>query len=151
MPGSRTGWISRKQPRSRGFNLVEVVLALGIISFSLLPMLGILAIGFDSFRQSERQTQASNIADQICMDYAPTLGDSATTNLFFSKDGKSVSESRADFSAEVTVSEIRWNQSPVNISQSNGRALTVKVTSQPRQGQQDPLVFHYILTAHPGH
>ncbi len=49
----------------------------------------------DSFRQSERQAQASNIADQICMDYAPTLGESAHENLFFSKDGKSVSESRA--------------------------------------------------------
>lgn len=38
--------------RNRGFSLVEVVLALGLISCALLPMVGLLSIGFTTNRES---------------------------------------------------------------------------------------------------
>jgi uncharacterized protein (TIGR02598 family) len=44
-----------------GFSLVEVVLALGIVSFSLLPMLALLPTGLESIRESANETALSAI------------------------------------------------------------------------------------------
>jgi len=54
--------IVRKIPRSpgcairRGFSLIEVVLALGLVSFALLAMTGLLSLGFTSSRESVEDT-----------------------------------------------------------------------------------------------
>jgi uncharacterized protein (TIGR02598 family) len=49
----------------RGFSLVEVVLALGVIGFSLLAIIGLLPIGLQSGRASIQETRANHLAEQI--------------------------------------------------------------------------------------
>jgi type II secretory pathway pseudopilin PulG len=49
----------------RGFSLVEVVLALGVIGFALLAIIGLLPIGLQSGRASIQETRANHLAEQI--------------------------------------------------------------------------------------
>jgi len=51
--------------RACGFSLVEVALALGIVSFCLLSMLSLFAIGLESGRRAEQETFLSEIAVRI--------------------------------------------------------------------------------------
>ena len=47
------------------FSLIEVVLAIGIISFALLPVVGLLPIGLKSIRNSNEQAAAANVLGGI--------------------------------------------------------------------------------------
>lgn len=54
------------EPRSDfGFSLVEVTLAIGIISFCLLTMLGLLPAGLSALRDAGQETAQSQIVQQI--------------------------------------------------------------------------------------
>ena len=49
----------------RGFSLVEVVLALGVISVAIVSLFGLLAISTDASRQSDVDTVVTSIARQV--------------------------------------------------------------------------------------
>lgn len=51
--------------RSSGFSLVEVVLALGVVSFAIVAILGVLPIGLQSGRSAQDETRASQVAQNI--------------------------------------------------------------------------------------
>lgn len=48
-----------------GFSLVEVTLALGIVSFSLLTVLGLMPVGLSTLKQATEQTTESQIVQKI--------------------------------------------------------------------------------------
>ncbi|MEA3209582.1 MAG: hypothetical protein QOE70_2639 [Chthoniobacter sp.] len=48
-----------------GFTLVEIVLALGIISFGLVALVGLLAVSLDSSRSSDQDTMIASMARQV--------------------------------------------------------------------------------------
>lgn len=48
--------------RSRGFSLVEVVLALGIVSFALVALLGLGSVGMNLQKNSNRLSRATEMA-----------------------------------------------------------------------------------------
>jgi type II secretory pathway pseudopilin PulG len=50
---------------SRGFSLVEVTLALGLVSFCLLTMMGLLPVGLNAVRSSNNEAMATNCLEQI--------------------------------------------------------------------------------------
>ncbi len=54
-----------KKRRMLGFSLVEVVLALGLASFALVSMVGLLSVGFRGARDSMNMTVISDIAQGI--------------------------------------------------------------------------------------
>lgn len=54
--------------RRRAFSLVEVAIALGIVSFVIIAILGLFPIGFKNAQESRRETRASYIAEQIVKD-----------------------------------------------------------------------------------
>lgn len=49
----------------RAFSLVEVVIALGVIAFAFVPMVGMLPLGLDVSRQAIDTTVAAQIAQQL--------------------------------------------------------------------------------------
>jgi uncharacterized protein (TIGR02598 family) len=59
-----------------GFSLVEVVLALGIASFALLAVVGLLPVGMKSAQDAREQAAAANVMNSI----ANTLRCATTTN-----------------------------------------------------------------------
>lgn len=52
-------------PRCHGFSLVEVTLAIGIVSFSLLAVLGLMPVGLSTLRQATEQTVESQIVQKL--------------------------------------------------------------------------------------
>ena len=56
--------VSRRAPAA-AFSLVEIVLALGVISFALVAVIGLLPIGFQASRASIQETRATLVADAI--------------------------------------------------------------------------------------
>ncbi|MEI6071597.1 MAG: hypothetical protein WCS31_07380 [Verrucomicrobiae bacterium] len=53
---------------SRAFSLVEIVLALGVISFALVGIIGLFPAAMKSAQESQRETRATLIARQIFSD-----------------------------------------------------------------------------------
>lgn len=51
----------------RGFSLVEVVLALGLVSFCMLPLLGLLPMGLGTIRDSRNEAAAALALEQIAI------------------------------------------------------------------------------------
>ena len=59
---------------SRGFSLVEVVLALGVIAFALVGIMGLFPVAMKSAQESQRETRATLIAQQIFSDLRVSSG-----------------------------------------------------------------------------
>lgn len=72
--------LSKKQ----AFSLVEITLALGIISFSLVGILGLFPVAMKSAAESQRQTRAALVAQSVFADLA---SGSYPTNTFFATGG----------------------------------------------------------------
>jgi uncharacterized protein (TIGR02598 family) len=58
--------------RERGFSLVEVVIALGIISFAVVALLGLLTVSANSSRFSDEDTVIASIARQVTAELRST-------------------------------------------------------------------------------
>jgi len=70
----------KKIHRILGFSLVEVVLALGLASFALVSMVGLLSVGFRGARDSINMTVISDIADGVAGEAQLTAWTNLTTN-----------------------------------------------------------------------
>ncbi len=67
----------RRLPRSpRAFSLVEVTIAIGIIAFALIGIIGLLPTGLKSIKNANEQAGAANVLNGI----ADALRDAETTN-----------------------------------------------------------------------
>jgi type II secretory pathway pseudopilin PulG len=53
---------------SRGFSLVEVTLALGLVAFALISLLGLLPVGLNTVRESSDQRDGMNILSALDAD-----------------------------------------------------------------------------------
>src|SRR5450631_839993 len=82
----------------RAFSLVEVVIAIGIVGFAVLAIIGTLPIGLKSAQNAETMQATSNIANQLrgqmqLLSFNPsssgtnTIGQLATNYLFYTTDG----------------------------------------------------------------
>lgn len=60
LPGS-----TQPQPATRGFSMVEVTVALGLVAFCLLALIGLLPIGLDSQKDSMTESAAISCLEHI--------------------------------------------------------------------------------------
>jgi uncharacterized protein (TIGR02598 family) len=58
--------------RQAGFSLVEVVLAVGVVSFAFVAILGLIPAGLSQFRQAVDTSVCSQIAQRVIMDAQQT-------------------------------------------------------------------------------
>lgn len=81
-----------------GFSLIEIVLALGIISFALVGIMGLFPVALKSALESQRETRAAHIAQQIFTDLSTLAGTNRflITGTNLSTDRIAVSLSTAD-------------------------------------------------------
>lgn len=49
----------------RGFSLVEVVIAIGVVSFAIVAILGVFPVGLNTGRSAQNETRATQIAQDI--------------------------------------------------------------------------------------
>jgi uncharacterized protein (TIGR02598 family) len=62
----------RSQPQASGFSLVEVTLAMGIVVFCLVAMMGLLTVGLTSNQAAVSQSAASSILSAVIADLRAT-------------------------------------------------------------------------------
>lgn len=84
-----------------GFTLVEITLAIGIVGFCLLALLGLLPVGLNTVRDSMVQVGESGIARQLRVQLEQVSPNSiaaltSATN-YYTQQGVQVSASDADF------------------------------------------------------
>ncbi|HJT81799.1 MAG TPA: prepilin-type N-terminal cleavage/methylation domain-containing protein, partial [Chthoniobacterales bacterium] len=51
--------------RKSGFSLAEIVVAIGIIAFALVAVIGVIPVGLTSGRTAAKDTRANHLAEQI--------------------------------------------------------------------------------------
>ena len=80
---------------SLGFSLVEVVIAIGTLSFAMVPLVGMLPIGLNTFRDSINRSVSTQIAQRI-MNEAQQTGfknlTSLQVNRYFTDEGDETTE-----------------------------------------------------------
>ncbi|CAN5496505.1 hypothetical protein BH09VER1_BH09VER1_42900 [soil metagenome] len=80
------------------FSLVEVTLALGIVSVSLLSLLGLLPAGLGVLRESMDQTARAHIVQRIAAEVVTSDFDQVTSRtLSFDQDGQAVISGQDSF------------------------------------------------------
>ncbi len=73
--------------RVQAFSLIEVVLALGVVSFSVVAMVGLFPVGYKNALESRQETSAAFIAQQISGDLRSSPFTNASV-LYRGTDGK---------------------------------------------------------------
>lgn len=119
-----------------GFSLVEVVMALGVISFAMVGMLGLLSVGFTAAKKSTRATNLSAISSQALYairsdtnTYTSTkLGTMATTPQTFYYD-YSGQPTTASSTARYYKCDVKATLSSVVTSLSGFHLLVMTVSS----------------------
>jgi type II secretory pathway pseudopilin PulG len=69
-PTSPSLFVNPVRIRRAAFSLIEIVLALGIISFALVGIMGLFPVAMKSAQESQRETRSAHIAQQIFSDLA---------------------------------------------------------------------------------
>lgn len=131
------------QPFSQsGFSLIEVTLALGIISFVLVSLLGLLPTGLSSFRDSMRATVSAQVSQRLIAEVrqADFLGLTAGTQpeRYYSVEGIEVAaKADAVTSARVTVQDNAVLPGSAGAS-SNLKLIRVEIAPNPGGQVADP-------------
>ncbi|MEP7015268.1 MAG: hypothetical protein ABI925_07495 [Verrucomicrobiota bacterium] len=149
-------WLRLRLDRESAFSLVEVVLALGVVSFAIVAILGILPTGLQTGKFAQDETRAAQIAQAILSSIASQapvqfdnvkvqLNDSAnsttpfhlnaaeTVMLYADNDGKLIpTPHEATYAIIVTT-----NSAPSGFDPGNANQVTVRVMWPPAQ-QQGP-------------
>jgi uncharacterized protein (TIGR02598 family) len=110
---------------SSGFSLVEITLALGIVAFVLIAVLGLFGVGLDSNRRSVSDTVIPQIVNQVLSETRtpdlPAPGD-APLAFFYNEKGSAVPQQEAVYKVSLST------QSPgAALSDTGGRLYLIQL------------------------
>ncbi|MDX6765329.1 MAG: Verru_Chthon cassette protein B [Candidatus Methylacidiphilales bacterium] len=127
------------QRNSRGFSLVEVTMALALVSFAGVVALGLLPTGLTTLRDSMNQTVEAQILQSIASQAVISKFDQlAANNLYFDDEGLPVtSASGAFFTVNMTTDQATFpgSANAVDLAQS---LVNLKITIQSRKSPSAP-------------
>ncbi len=84
---------------NRGFSLVEITLALGIVSFCVIAVLGLSVLTLDQTRESKRDVIWINLAEEVATKLKAAAWNTsalAAQEFYFDTDGKTVASTSTD-------------------------------------------------------
>ncbi len=120
-----------------GFSLVEVTLALGLVSFAVVTVLALLPAGLTSIRESIDETVRTQISQQIASDVLQTpFADITGFTRYYDNEGFLVSDpSKAIFTARIEPGTVTYPGSDRLVSlgtslDQNLKSLEVTITTQ---------------------
>jgi len=138
MPKTSCILIPRKTDR-RGFSLVEVAIALGLVSYALIALLGLLTVALSSSRESSLETALSQIALHAASVYD---GTASQQNLAYSYEGIAVNGTNASKYFEVAMVGRPSDAGTIANTSTNLHLLTLSISSP-----QNPGVTNVIQTS----
>lgn len=124
-----------KRKQRQGFSLVEVVLAMGILVFCLVALLGLIPMGLQSFRSAMTMTVEAQIAQSVSSDIQLTDFSNLQTMLnpaakyYFDDQGMAVDASSSNliYTATVTLENL---DSPANLPDDVIRNVRIEITNK---------------------
>lgn len=139
------------------FSLVEVVLAIGVMSFAMMAVLGTLPVGLKSSQQSRVQVASANIARQLQAELQQISFDKDSSDVlnmqtlkdnpfYFTLEGtRTTKPADAYYEASFVVNDISLPGLP--IAQNNARNVTVTLAYPLSTAQADrqKTVFALLL------
>ncbi|XHR31170.1 MAG: Verru_Chthon cassette protein B [Chthoniobacteraceae bacterium] len=91
----------------RGFTLIEITLALGIVSFAFIGLLGLLPAGLQTFRSAVDTSVRSQIIQRICSDAMQADFDTLISNppadRYFDDQGNEIAQQRSMYQVRVQI------------------------------------------------
>lgn len=141
---------------AKAFSLIEVVLALGIVSFAMMAVVGTLPVGLRSSQQSRTQIAAANIARQIQGDLQQISFQNSSTDaltveklpsnpFYFSQDGTRSVASDAYYVAKFTLNNV--SAPGLSVNSSNARSVKVSITypASATEANRQQVVYSLLL------
>ena len=131
---------NRNKGFSQGFSLVEVAMALGVVSFVMVTLVGLLPGGLTSFKQAMANTIDSQIVQSLTNDllldnfsnlvtYVPT-GAKATPVYYYDSEGvQCPSQTGAIYKATIALSPIDSTNSPVTFNNNDSSASPASIAA----------------------
>ena len=93
--------------RGRGFTLVEVTVALGIVSFALLGLVGLLPVGLQTFKSAMDTSVRSQIVQRVFTDVTETDFDTLMStpppDRYFDDQGNEVAQQFSVYQAHLQI------------------------------------------------
>ena len=121
-----------KKGRS-AFTLIEVLLALGIVSFAFIALFGVLPVGLQTYRKAMDATTRANIVSVISSELAQapyaTIDVRDGTDRFFSDQGQEVSSSSRDVRFRVTYENIDDSTSLFGVDNTSLKPVTIDIST----------------------
>ena len=115
-----------------GFSLVEVAMAMAIVGFAMISLIGLLPMGLSNFRQAMNNTVESQIVQSITNQIQLSSFNNLTTSTtpsYYDADGNLLtSAAGAVYTATTTVSSVQSPKYPVTLSNSAGAATADAIT-----------------------
>lgn len=142
---ARQGFRNHPSWRS-GFSLVEVTLAIGILSFGLLSVIGLMPVGLNAFRQSINASVGTQISQRLMnekrqTDFVTLIAPAnATEYRYFSDEGDEVPATSSIFVAKILVANASAVPSSGNSRFTNSSLAKVEVRLTHSPGGSTSLV-----------
>lgn len=109
-------------------------MALGIIAFVVIPLLGLMSIGFTTMKNSNADVRSAIIAQKIIGEAQMIPYDQLRDNIYFIDfEGKEVAEQQAVFQAQLNVSKAPAGDI---ISSPNAARVSVAISGDALQNQE---------------
>lgn len=98
----KEGWLNRTNAGLKAFSLVESVLALGVVSFVLVSILGLIPAGLKTYRSAMNFSIEANIARQISAEILQADARASNSQMrYFDDQGIETGSAQAVFVAKV--------------------------------------------------
>ncbi|XHR30632.1 MAG: Verru_Chthon cassette protein B [Chthoniobacteraceae bacterium] len=153
--------MKRRQTKSapsqqQGFSLIEVSVAIGIVSFSMLAILGLLPVGLNTVHDSLVQGATAGIAQQIQADLQQIAFNSAnafniqsisSSSYYYSDDGIPANATDAYYKASFTVNNPTFgeNNSVFNTTNAQNVIVTLLYPIRAPAAGQKSCVFSLLI------
>ena len=122
----------------RGFSLVEVILALGLASFALIALIGLLSVAFRSSRDTAEETRVVSILETMVADRM--VSPQGTNSTMYG-----IPPLSAESSSTIYIRE----DGSVG-SQASDARFRIDIRAHPAAGQGRPGYMHFQATWPPG-
>jgi len=109
--------------KKRGFSLVEVTIALGLVSFAVITIMGLLPTGLSTLRQAMNQTVEAQIVRTIGAQSVIAPFTNLASRTYFDEEGLPTDSTDAYYTVDVTT------QPPVFPGVANAGVLTNSLTA----------------------
>lgn len=133
------------------FSLVEVILALGVVSFAVMAILGLLPTGLSTLRASMNQTVEAQIVRSIGAQAVITPFNDLTSQSYFTDEGLPTNAANAYYTVNVTP------EAPVFPGSANGdeitnslAALEIEIIARPNPAAPGKTNFYSLQVANAG-